>query len=259
MLRYLIYSFLATLIFAVPNLLLAQSEVSYSLRGLGANQLVFKFAHSNPAQLSVTPSSDGRSVRVSGVNLRFAGTSDISHLPLLSSIRQVKRGNFIDLIINLSDQAQFEVTKNAQDLSLWIKQQQTNPAKQSEDLKAAGTQTSETATTKLQLPKLSEQQYKTPLAVLLRNSAYMIELASRTLKGESLDGMTLAENSADSENKGQQEQVNSENDQTQLIADLTNELTLLRLELKEAQDKLALNSLPNSSPSSTQSIAPSKE
>lgn len=255
MIRHLIYSFLVSVVFILPNLLLAQSEVSYSLRGLGANQLVFKFAHSNPAQLSVTPSSDGRSVRVSGVNLRFAGTSDISHLPLLSSIRQVKRGNFIDLIINLSGQAQFEVTKNAQELSLWIKQQQASSVKQKEDLKPAASDTSEVPIVKLQLPKLSEQEYEAPLAVLLRNSAYMIELASRTLKGEILEGTAIAANSVDSVNKEQQELVTSSKDQIQLIAELTSELTLLRQELKEAQDKIA----QNVAPTSAESISASKE
>jgi len=94
--------------------------VTYEVRGYGASNVILVLSGTGLQGLSVTPSSDGMSVRVSGVGVVFSRKGDDKSLPLISSVRQVKRGTFTDLIFNLTAASQVNATPSSSSLQVTV-------------------------------------------------------------------------------------------------------------------------------------------
>lgn len=123
----IIYSHMKSLLFyivclvhvlALPAL---ASDVEYVVRAYGGKNAVVILSGSVRNNLTTNLSSDGQSVRVSGVDINFVQAKDSYIAGLVSEIFQVKRGAFSDLIINLKEKCELTPTPGNKDLKLFLK------------------------------------------------------------------------------------------------------------------------------------------
>lgn len=102
-------------------LVTAEQPIEYELRGYGSHHAALILTGVGKDTLTVTPSSDGLSIRISGVEVTYSQHGSERELSLVSSVNQVKRGGFNDLVINLKQPSEITVTPSAHDLQIFIR------------------------------------------------------------------------------------------------------------------------------------------
>lgn len=95
-------------------------SISYQLTGFGSRQVLVSLAGAQKSTVTASMSSDGLSLRISGVSVSFlAGKSQVTPA-LVSSVQSVQRGAYTDLVINLSSPAELTISPGTSDLKLFL-------------------------------------------------------------------------------------------------------------------------------------------
>lgn len=113
----------ATLIGAIGVMALnaEAGTILYSVQLYGSRHAVVNFSGSGSEELSVTPSSNGDFVRISGVNVQFAPQEPVSLKGIITSVRQVQRGALTDLVLALGAPISVSATPAQGNLKLILK------------------------------------------------------------------------------------------------------------------------------------------
>jgi hypothetical protein len=103
------------------------SQYEYSVKPFGEANVVIMLKGDRPQSLSLISAADGKTIRISGVDARFIPAA-VGQITLIRSIRQVRRGRFQDLIINLSQSAAINASVSGKSLQIVVKGKKVNEA-----------------------------------------------------------------------------------------------------------------------------------
>ncbi len=234
------------------------SEIKYQLRGYGGSHVVIILNGSQSEKLIVNPSTDGTSVRISGVDTTFIQNDSSAPPSLISSLRQVRRGSLTDLVLNLSSPSLVSATPSLNSLKVYIKSKgkSVEPAPEATSLSTnesspvsenkilptkiifpikiffdKGTDSQQLSPTlALVFPSSARLQSKVSLVSELRSAAFVIETIWAWANGEDYP----QPNTTDSSHEDAKESKNKELES--LVQDLTKEIVQLR-ELLSIRDK----------------------
>ena len=95
-------------------------DIPYEIRAFGANHLALTLNYDSPASLIVTPSSDGKTLRISGVGVTFTNKNSDKTPALINSLNTLKRDNFTDLVVGLNTPAEFTSTPSTKSLQIFM-------------------------------------------------------------------------------------------------------------------------------------------
>lgn len=220
----------------------AAQRISYDVIGYGSRHVVVVLSGTVPVGVTTSMSADGKSARVSAAGVEFVPANSGRAMPaLVSSAQQVKRGSAVDLVINLNQPAELDVTAGGTGLKLLLKvknsgddstsnrssanQQGARPQKTlpirftlHADPEAKNAFTGLTVV----LPKLDSLGPGTIFARELRRTAYALDLVWAALNGVKNIATPI------SGQKGEAESAVQVAELEKLVQDLTRELVELR-------------------------------
>ena len=121
-------------LFALTNLVLVMfpafllaNEVSYEIVGYGSRHAVVILRGVSPGTVSTSVSADKRTVRVSGIGLRFKQKNSSLLPSLFSSVKQVRRDPHTDLLMNLATEIELKPSSSANELRLILRSKSKAP------------------------------------------------------------------------------------------------------------------------------------
>lgn len=159
---------LIVLLFFPLNLLAAQLE--YELYGYGTKHLVIIISGQGASDLSSNLSSDGLSLRVSGIDAGFEAKEKGKPLPsAISQLNQVKREAYTDLLLSFSMPFELNVQPGTDQMKLVLKSKEplnTTGAPSAKQTPIAGVPTSQPA----------QQQSEAQAALLEQLTAELVRL-----------------------------------------------------------------------------------
>lgn len=242
----------------------AAQEISFTIKAYGSRHAILSFSGPSINKLSINPSVDGQALRVTGIDIRFIEPNLEKTPDIFSSIRQVKRGVYTDLVFNIRVASDFSVTNSNNILQVFIKGKsnykiEEKPSQENSatttptptenlasrrlpfnivfdstsgdsnsDLKNSNTSSS----TNIIFPSTAGLKSITSLGAELRTAAYSLDLIWSFLSGIPIESTEKS----DSKNTCQQ---NSNPETEQLILDMTTELNQLRTQLEAKELELS--------------------
>ncbi|MCB0339877.1 MAG: hypothetical protein KDD53_09745, partial [Bdellovibrionales bacterium] len=161
-------------------------DVTYEFQGYGSKHVLLNLTGKISNRLSVTPGTGGKSVRISGVDVQFQTTEKQSKLPLISSVRQVRRGTYTDLIVNLLVESDVSASATGEKLQVLIKprQEYTNTgnndsSSNTESIPAVFDE----KPVQIMLPDPDKIDSPVPLSTSLRWTAYLLDASWSWITG----------------------------------------------------------------------------
>lgn len=99
----------------------ANGQINYTVKGYGGKHAIIVLSGPQIETLTVSPSMDKKSVRVSGVNIGFTAVGSPKNPDIISSVRFVKRGPNSDLIFNFNSEATVKANPTSSNLQIFIR------------------------------------------------------------------------------------------------------------------------------------------
>ena len=227
------------------------AEIVYGLRTFAGRHAVLTLT-GDTGSISLHPSTDGMTIRISGVGVQFLARSENVTGAVVRSVHQVRRGAVNDLVVNFSEPVTISASPNAQGMQILIRTTR-GPAqppvvdgkginRESSETEArsqpivilwehAGRPTRQPGQTVFVFPHAANIGAQSSLTAGLHWFVYAVDLLWAWLNGGSLALSSTAgePSTADSENV--------QNESSALLQQLTEEVLMLREKVKELEGR----------------------
>ncbi len=187
MLTQLLYVTLCLAALGLPSPA-SSAELRYQVRGYSGRQAVVVLTGAMSNNVTTTVSSDGRSIRISGVGVSFVPFDSAALPSIIANVQQVKRGQYTDLVIQLAQSSLLSASPSQSKLELYIKTKESETTNVSGDLTSSKValpfkialpkhpQDSQDGSVVITLPAAEGMHPQTRVSNILHSSAYALDV-----------------------------------------------------------------------------------